>query len=449
MTLNHDNVTLNSNYEDILKFYGFDIGSFNNALYPDPLTTEKPDSTTLMMAKEDEMSTDMSTTTESITTESIANSSPIMTTEAMPSETTTISQKQTTREPIVAEMEPTTTPTTELPTSTTMQESTKVSETTTEISPLTTTTLPQSTTMEQTTATMPTDSTTTVGETTSNVPTTSEVPSTTLTPDSVPTSTTEIPTSTLAESTTVEVVTDATELTTTNESPTTEDVASGLIKENLVLLTTQNPEIETSEPLVTTPDYFDITTENFFTTPQPVFTDEIPNYPNYYENYVDSNTTDRTQRKARSVVDYLIAKYHDNSYDTPLYDYHHQHRRPTYIPDEPLTFLAHGKYRESKINFMVYDTVLPFLYVPHLNALALSFPLDNTKYYLLLLLPLDPQGIDDLICDLRLNGSLKNIIKNLKLTHVKATIPSFTLKGFVVLTPTLQKVSTFCFIWVI
>lgn len=145
----------------------------------------------------------------------------------------------------------------------------------------------------------------------------------------------------------------------------------------------------------------------------------------------------RSRRKARSLVDYLIARYTDDHF---LRAYHGYRERPYSIPKERPAFLVHGKYREHYINFMKYDTVLPFYYIPHLDTLALSFPLDNTNYYLLLLLPVQNTGIDKLICDLRLNGSLRYIIENLQYRHVIATIPSFMLKGYVTLTPTFQKV---------
>lgn len=114
-------------------------------------------------------------------------------------------------------------------------------------------------------------------------------------------------------------------------------------------------------------------------------------------------------------------------------------QRTHYVPEEGTTFAVYGKYREPAA-FMKYDTVLPYMFVPNLNAIALSFPLDSTKYYLLLLLPLRDDGVDQLICDLRLYGNLRFILDNLRLTHVEAIIPSFTLKGYVTLTPTLQKV---------
>ncbi|XP_028145161.2 serine-rich adhesin for platelets [Diabrotica virgifera virgifera] len=138
-------------------------------------------------------------------------------------------------------------------------------------------------------------------------------------------------------------------------------------------------------------------------------------------------------RRTRSVVDYVIARYYD--------DYHsnNHHNLEPYVPQMRPSFLIQGKYRENQIEFMKYDTVLPFFYVSHLKVQALSFPLDSPKYYLLILLPVQENGVDRLICELRFNGSLKYIIENLRLRHVTAVIPSFMLKGYVNLTPTLQK----------
>ncbi|KAF2896044.1 hypothetical protein ILUMI_10137 [Ignelater luminosus] len=138
-------------------------------------------------------------------------------------------------------------------------------------------------------------------------------------------------------------------------------------------------------------------------------------------------------RGTRSVIDYLIARYHDNN---PTRSY--MSSATGYEPARPTTFAVNGKIREPNINFMTYDTVLPFRYISHLNALALTFPLDSTRYYLLLVLPIDEMGIDNLVSNM-MSTTLKQIIYSLQPTRVKATIPSFMLKGYIVLTPTLQK----------
>ncbi|XP_065164102.1 uncharacterized protein [Atheta coriaria] len=154
-------------------------------------------------------------------------------------------------------------------------------------------------------------------------------------------------------------------------------------------------------------------------------------------------TTEKQTRKKRSVIDYLIARYYDDYYinnnrrylpmSTPKTHYFN------YQPEEPYTFLVNGKHKETNISFMTYDTILPFYYIRSLDAMALSFPLDSNMYYLLLVLPLDPHGIDKLVYEMRKATSLRNIVEKLQYTHVKAVIPSFMLKGYVVLTPTLQK----------
>ncbi|XP_030767049.1 serpin B10-like [Sitophilus oryzae] len=171
---------------------------------------------------------------------------------------------------------------------------------------------------------------------------------------------------------------------------------------------------------------------------QEQFLIRIKNYQSAFAvNFPNTEGFNRNFRRVRSVPDYVFARYYEhNSHYIPP---HKRPYRPYYRPEEPLTFAAYGKYQEPGVNFMKYDTVLPFYFVPNLNALALSFPLDNTKYYLLLLLPVDFNGVDQLICDLRLHGNLRFILENLRLTHVIATIPSFTLKGYVTLTPTLQQ----------
>ncbi|XP_074031152.1 serpin 85F isoform X1 [Leptinotarsa decemlineata] len=142
-------------------------------------------------------------------------------------------------------------------------------------------------------------------------------------------------------------------------------------------------------------------------------------------------TTNR-RRKARSMADYVIARYYDNHASHP-----HFHR--PFMGEEQPSFLVQGKYKQYGINFMKYDTVLPFVYLIHLDALALAFPLDSSKYYLLLLLPRDEQGVDKLICDLQRNGNLRSVVDNLRYRRVVATIPSFMLKGYVNLTPSFQE----------
>ena len=153
----------------------------------------------------------------------------------------------------------------------------------------------------------------------------------------------------------------------------------------------------------------------------------------HHDNEVTFNQkVSSSSRRKRSLVDYVIARYHDKQ----------SHGwRGSYEPHESLSFLIYGRIKEPNINFMNYDTVLPFVYISTLNAMALRFPLDSKEYYLLILLPVDVHGVDRLIYDLKSSSiTLKEIINSLKYTHVRAVIPSFMLKGYVILTSTLQKV---------
>ncbi|CAG9826371.1 unnamed protein product [Diabrotica balteata] len=288
--------------------------------------------------------------------------------------------------------------------------------------------------------------------------------------ESVTFESTFVPTSTMAETFTQTEVTETTtetparevqtEILTDNEAvdSSTEIVTeTEAVPETTTLLSypypdASTPEIETSKEVneneVFTSDAPALTAKrkrsknNFMRLniykhrPRSTYTSDYNEYISGKHRKLVSGVEDSKRdlvRKTRSVVDYVIARYYD--------DYHsnnHQYLEP-YVPQTRPSFLIQGKYRENQIEFMKYDTVLPFFYVSHLKALALSFPLDSPKYYLLILLPVQENGVDRLICELRLNGSLKYIIDNLRLRHVTAVIPSFMLKGYVNLTPTLQK----------
>ncbi|CAG9768556.1 unnamed protein product [Ceutorhynchus assimilis] len=511
LTLNLNNVTLKSEYEDVLHFYGFDYASFNNALYPEPPTTKKPaESTTLetgltiseeettvtITEKTKEISTrvggsssertieDITTTTEFPIT-SVSSSLPTTTgettttqpqaattTELFPtlkSITTTNEPSETTTEKSPATRTFTATTTTTIPSTAATETTTKISETTILITtPIETTTRISETTIETTTKipetttliTTPIETTTKISETTTPIETATKIPETTTlittpieTTTKTPETTTIITTTETTkppETTTIMTTPQDTETTTTTKLPptTTETTTSPIRTTREVTTISMMPELTTEAPatddqlLETTTPFFFGTTPEFQETPQNANYDF--NYNNYDANNVppvyDENnnvpeTLDNFKRQTRSVVDYVIARFHDGN--------HHYDAvpppRPQYIPQEPLTFAVYGKFRESGINFMKYDTVLPYFYVQNLNAMALSFPLDSSKYYLLLLLPVGDNGVDQLICDLRLHGNLRYIIDNLKLTHVVATIPSFMLKGYVTLTPALQR----------
>ncbi|XP_066258656.1 uncharacterized protein Spn85F [Euwallacea similis] len=329
-------------------------------------------------------------------------------------------------------------------------ESTELQQTTTETPKSTSvqTVEAETTAQPQFTKEVVTTETTFIPDTTTQLLSTSETVSSTKTTESTSELTSPRSTQTILSS---ETITETTFILTTptNVQPgitgvktTPEPTSSSLttlttIGQSENSVSTQQDNLET-----TTPPFFG-TTPNFQGTPANQGNFDFNNYnynentPVYDDEEVVENTNNNFKRSVRSVADYIISRYLCRIYDdgsqfVPLT------QRTQYVPEDSMTFAVYGKYREP-VAFMKYDTVLPYFFAPNLNAVALSFPLDSSKYYLLLLLPLRDDGIDQLIYDLRISGSLKYVIENLRLAHVQATIPSFTLKGYVTLTPTLQK----------
>ncbi|CAG9854970.1 unnamed protein product [Phyllotreta striolata] len=551
LTLNHDNVSLRPEYEDVLRFYGFDIMSFNNALYPDPQTTEKPIYFTTTENQHREItttekspettSTILSTTTEknpettstilSTTTEKNPETTSTLlstTTEKSPETTSTILSTTTEKRPeITTAMLSTTTEKGEEKTSTTIAVQTKTdipTSTSTEPTTVSSSVVTTPSTDENSTSTITTESTTnkestmtstetisTESDTTANeistlpITTTTEQVTTTTTDSAItsstftPSDTTITPTSTSTEGTTVfeettklilakddpetstivtttNVNTDSTTTTmssvpesmvTTTEIPlstageeetvvdTTEQNVEETTTETLLMSSTSMLESETSTELSTltsesttlvsfpypdasAPPAGDITTGT-------MEENEINNKEGVAKRntFIESNNgVNRTTRKSRSLIDYIIARHYDGDQTAnhlALQSYPEPPHLEPYLPQTRPDFLVQGRFPERNVHYMKYDTVLPFAFLSHLRAFALSFPLDSDKYYLLLVLPLDEAGVDKLICDVRLNGNLKGIVEGLRYRHVVAVIPNFMLKGYVNLTPSLQK----------
>ncbi|GLV41407.1 Serpin 85F [Carabus blaptoides fortunei] len=357
LSLSSEKVTLKPEYQSILRFYGFDMTSFNTPIYPDLGTTTPINNITTTST---DTTTDNAVTTET-TTEMNTNTTTLKPTTQI-DETTTITQDTTTE-------------------GTTMSTTTMISYITT------------------------TEQITTDGTQSETRPVTvTEV-----------TDTTFVTTTTLPDITTASTVT--TTITTTNIPDTTTvnaETTTGTIE-----TTTGRPETTTGStdtttgPTDTTTATIEVTTENTETTTR-----------------ARETTTLRIRRVGRSVVDYFLARYYD--------DRNHDSYTPS-RSDNKYSFLVGGKFQETHIHFMTYDVVLPFTYIHNLNALALRFPLDSPKYYLLLILPIDDQGIDKLVCDIGKSASLKQIVSYMRPTYVRAVIPSFMLRGFVILTSSLQK----------
>ncbi|KAL0103142.1 hypothetical protein PUN28_017459 [Cardiocondyla obscurior] len=102
-----------------------------------------------------------------------------------------------------------------------------------------------------------------------------------------------------------------------------------------------------------------------------------------------------------------------------------------------MSFLVNGC-DISSVSASRYIAVLPFAYFPSLHAVALEFPLDDPRYNIILFMPTDKTDTHRLARDLS-GKSLRLLRKRLQPTWVRATIPSFMLRGFVTLTSLLQR----------
>ncbi|XP_017891465.1 uncharacterized protein LOC108631811 isoform X2 [Ceratina calcarata] len=102
-----------------------------------------------------------------------------------------------------------------------------------------------------------------------------------------------------------------------------------------------------------------------------------------------------------------------------------------------ISFLVNGC-DVSSVTATRYFAVLPFAYFPSLHAVALEFPLDDPRYNIILMMSTDRRDTYRLARDLG-GKSLRLLRKQLQATWVRATIPSFMLRGFVTLTSFLQR----------
>ncbi|XP_063934645.1 serine-rich adhesin for platelets-like [Zophobas morio] len=449
LTLSHDNVTLNREYEDILRFYGFDINSFNNALYPDFSTTEGITSTTEEVSTTTEVgtttdvatstaemlvaTTEQSTTTEKISEKEEMTSTMTSTTESVPTTTENARITRSERPSTITETVPTTseastTTHSDLLLSTSTITQTTVEETTTGGNTEASTTLVIETTSSSDILTTPTEQ-----KSTTNLEVTTE---TTTAQTASETSTTSSQTSTLSlTSTETAEITPSTEEILSQTSTENKIVSEEEVSDSSMIQMSTTQALESSDSSDLNDGSEAESTTEMSTSSTTIVVDSTTNTVQLNDEttkYSDESKNNNTSRRnARSVVDYIIARYYDDHAITQ--------RPPPYNSENDLYFLVNDKYKETNINYMTYDTVLPFHYISHLKTLALRFPLDSSKYYLLLLLPENPKQLNRLICDIRLSSSLKYIIDNLRYTHVKAIIPSFMLKGYVILTSTFQK----------
>ncbi|XP_011296953.1 uncharacterized protein Spn85F [Fopius arisanus] len=102
-----------------------------------------------------------------------------------------------------------------------------------------------------------------------------------------------------------------------------------------------------------------------------------------------------------------------------------------------LQFLVNGC-DPSTISTASYTAVLPFAYIPSVRAFGVEFPLDDPRYNVILLVPTEHSN-SRILGKLLLGKTLRQIRGSMRSTWIRATIPSFMLRGFITLTPYLQK----------
>ncbi|XP_018308139.1 pheromone-regulated protein PRM7 isoform X2 [Mycetomoellerius zeteki] len=172
---------------------------------------------------------------------------------------------------------------------------------------------------------------------------------------------------------------------------------------------------------------------------------------NLTDNIINSNTVkdelqDRSpnlrKRKARSLRGYFSSYPDEGIWMQNLEiwkSYNTVNPSESSIGDSSaeMSFLVNGC-DISSVSASRYIAVLPFAYFPSLQAVALEFPLDDPRYNIILFMPTDKTDTLRLARDLS-GKSLRLLRKRLQPTWVRATIPSFMLRGFVTLTSFLQR----------
>ncbi|CAD1481297.1 unnamed protein product, partial [Heterotrigona itama] len=492
LTLNHENTKLRPEYEDILRFYGFDLS------IPEEETNETtsavPETTSVVTSEQPttEARTSISdeTTTQSVTVRTVQTSK---TTSDMPMSTTAsvellgttlstvdeqdrLTQTTPASTVLIGDTETTTlanlvtTLSTETATRSTSASSTLSSSITTsptETTPIRSEASTVTSETSQTTIANPIQLTTTVASMpniqSSNTEETLNVPSTTVINTSASSSISEIP-STLATEGNSESIS---QTTVSPDQPTETTTIAVSISES----TPSTGTIVGSEVSAANVKFTEASTSSTIPT-QASSTDGPP----ADENTVSTDSNNQSISNEIGSTDSLLTTTGETEPtgqlttvpSSPMMNRKKRSDRSprgffSSYPDEGIwmqdlgiwkpysTTLNEASVRDStEISFLVngcdvssvtasrYFAVLPFAYFPSLHAVALEFPLDDPRYNILLMMATDRRDTYRLARDLG-GKSLRLLRKQLQATWVRATIPSFMLRGFVTLTSFLQR----------
>ncbi|PSN46786.1 hypothetical protein C0J52_19140 [Blattella germanica] len=107
----------------------------------------------------------------------------------------------------------------------------------------------------------------------------------------------------------------------------------------------------------------------------------------------------------------------------------------TQLPKRP--FLVDGV-AEELVPVMSYTAIFPFAYIRRLHAQVLEFPLDDERYKLLLILPVERRGLRQLIYDLS-SCPLREVYQAMRPKRVQAIIPSFMVEGTMAARTTIER----------
>ncbi|XP_043265570.1 uncharacterized protein LOC122405123 [Colletes gigas] len=450
LTLNQENTKLRPEYEDILRFYGFDLtvpGGDTNE------TTTAPESTTTEQSM-----------TETVTPVQDETTVPATTPEPMQeTETTTQAASTTTLAVEMIGMTMNTPDVQDRLTQITSDTTVLMDSTTpTTLSSQATTSSEAMSSIPQTPTTVPSDVETTVDTVQPTTMVSVLTQSTTVETVASQTTVTTILPSTVGTSATTEIVETTTETTTTPTTITTTvavalptEASTAAQVDDVEATTTGStiPATQANQPISTNGPPADENTvltdpaDNQTASSEMGSTDSLATTAATGETGSDGQTTvspttsaRRRKRGARSPRGFF-SSYPDEGIwmqDLGIWKPYSTSLGEASVRDSTeISFLVNGC-DVSSVTASRYFAVLPFAYFPSLHAVALEFPLDDPRYNILLLMATDRRDTYRLARDLG-GKSLRLLRKQLQATWVRATIPSFMLRGFVTLTSFLQR----------
>ncbi|XP_029056392.2 flocculation protein FLO11-like isoform X2 [Osmia bicornis bicornis] len=441
LTLNQENTKLRPEYEDILRFYGFDLSipeeemnettsvpeTTTNSMTEQTMTETVPDETTMVMTSQQGSETPISTTPSvevfgmTMNTEDVQDRF----TQTTPSGTTLtdVTSGTTVPGPTMTPSEETTTIVPEVPTTIPPDDSS-----TTTVNTVQPTTVRSSTPTTSPSTMMEGDSgSTSVGSQTTDSPITSTGSDSGVTEPMPESTTTSATTSTTIGTSTVSITT-VMESTTSSTIPT--QTGSPAVDANTVSTGSSSNQSVSNEMGST-----DSPVTTAISTGETGSNEQSTTVPSTM-----SGTINRRKRNIRGPRGFF-SSYPDEGIwmqDLGIWKPYSTSLNEASVRDSTeISFLVNGC-DVSSVTATRYIAVLPFAYFPSLHAVALEFPLDDPRYNILLMMATDRRDTYRLARDLG-GKSLRLLRKQLQATWVRATIPSFMLRGFVTLTSFLQR----------